>query len=236
MDGARRRGAAHPAIGRAPRTLAERATLELQDLIIAGQLPPGAHLRIEELSERLDMSPMPIREALRRLETLGFVDHVPHRGARVRPLSLEDLHDTYAARLSLEALAVRRAAERFTDADEAEAREYLARYAAADDLHGRDARMAHTQFHFALYTASGSQWILRLIRPLFENSERYRITSLPTRGSNDALIREHELVLEGCVAHEPEAAADALWRHLATTANALARQMGHEDIFEGGVR
>lgn len=210
--------------------------MELQDLIIAGELPPGSHLRIEELSEALDMSPMPIREALRRLETLGFVDHVPHRGARVRPLSLEDLHDTYAARLSLEALAVRRAAERFTDADEAEARECLERYAVAADLHGRDARLAHTSFHFALYAAAGSEWMVRLIRPLFENSERYRIASLPTRGSNTALIREHELILEGCAAHDPDAAADALCRHLATTANALARQMGHEDVFEEGVR
>src|SRR5438093_22182 len=79
-----------------------------------GDVAPGGRLRIEDLAELLEMSPMPIREALRRLDSAGLVEHVPHRGARVAELSLPDLREVYEARLALEPLAVQQAAVRFT--------------------------------------------------------------------------------------------------------------------------
>jgi DNA-binding GntR family transcriptional regulator len=76
--------AASPATGRRRHpTMAETALAELQDSIFAGVLPPGSPLRLEELAERLGMSISPVREAVRRLETLGLAVHVPNRGARV---------------------------------------------------------------------------------------------------------------------------------------------------------
>ncbi|MER3409750.1 MAG: GntR family transcriptional regulator, partial [Thermoleophilia bacterium] len=94
--------------------MAEAAVSELQEAIFSGELPAGAPLRLEELADRLGMSISPIREAVRQLEALGLAVHVPHRGARVAELAIDDLHDTYEARLALEALAVHRAAHRFT--------------------------------------------------------------------------------------------------------------------------
>ena len=92
-------------------TMAEAALAELRDSILSGELAPGAPLRLEELAERLGMSISPVREAVRRLESLGLAVHVPHRGARVSELALDDLRDTYEVRLVLEPLAVRKAAE-----------------------------------------------------------------------------------------------------------------------------
>src|ERR1700760_4374599 len=100
---------------RGHRTLAEKAYESLHAAIITGQLRPGARLPIEELAEHLEMSPMPIREAVRRLDGAGLVEDVPHRGARVTELSVTDLAEVYEVRLSLETLAMRRAAARFTD-------------------------------------------------------------------------------------------------------------------------
>src|SRR6516165_10179832 len=105
------------------RTLAERAFATLHEAIVTGALAPGERLPIEDLAEVLDMSPMPIREALRLLDSVGLVENIPHRGARVTELSIEDLREVYEARLALEPLAVRHAAENFTDADAARARE-----------------------------------------------------------------------------------------------------------------
>ncbi|MER3409295.1 MAG: GntR family transcriptional regulator, partial [Thermoleophilia bacterium] len=115
--------------------------------------------------------------------------------------------------------------------DEERARACLGAYAAArgqgDD---RAARAAHAGFHFALYEASGSRWLVRLIRPAWENSERYRALSLKSRGFPDRQ-HEHERILAACVRHDPEAAAAELRRHLALTANLVARQMGSSDLF-----
>jgi DNA-binding GntR family transcriptional regulator len=209
--------------GRAPRTLAARAMVEIQDLILGGRFKPGDRLRIEELAGTLDMSPMPIREAIQRLEALGFVEHIPHRGARVRELSVEDMLDLYTTRIPLEVLAVRRAAAAFTDEDAERARQalaaYEARYRDGDTVGARD---AHLDFHFSLYQAAGSRWLMRLIRPLCENGERYRLAALSARGTLDARRREHQAILDGCVAREPDRAAAALTEHLLGTVRLLA--------------
>src|SRR6202020_1288482 len=110
---------------RGHRTLAEKAFDTLHSAIITGQLRPGARLPIEELADLLEMSPMPIREAVRRLDAAGLVENIPHRGARVTELSLTDLSEVYDVRLAVEVLAVRRAAERFTDADSERCRRCL---------------------------------------------------------------------------------------------------------------
>jgi len=215
-----------PAAGH--RTLAEKAYGVLHEAIITGRIAPGERLPIEELADTLEMSPMPIREALRRLDADGLVEHVPHRGARVRELSVEDLREVYELRLALEPLAVAHAAERFTAEHEREASEALRRHVRAYRSGTIvDALAAHTEFHFALYRAAESRWLLKLITPLWESSERYRL-SLPPRHRRALAERraEHERILAACVAHDPELAARELHDHLALTANRVASQMG----------
>jgi DNA-binding GntR family transcriptional regulator len=218
-----------------PRTLAERALEDLQEAILSGQLEPGEPLRLEKLARSLDMSPMPVREAVRQLEALGLAEHVPHRGARVSRLSIEDLRDTYDARLALEPLAVRQAAERFTheQAEEAYRRieEHVEAYRSGNVRRGRE---AHAAFHLGLYAASGSVWLPRLIRPLWENSERYRIASLHAQGALERRKREHVRIVAACAARDPEAAAEALRTHLVVTANLVARWLGEDDLYPGG--
>ncbi|HSC90433.1 MAG TPA: GntR family transcriptional regulator [Gaiellaceae bacterium] len=214
------------------RTLAERAVADLQEAILSGELAPGAPLRLEALAKALEMSPMPIREAIRELERLGLAEHVPHRGARVAQLTVEDLRDTYEARLALESLAVRHAAERFRDGDVAVAQrlldDHLQAYRNGDPTGGRS---LHAEFHFALYAASGSNWLPRLIRPLWENSERYRIASLRAGRSLERRRGEHQRILDACAAHDPAGAEAALRDHLVLTANLVARKMGVGPLF-----
>jgi DNA-binding GntR family transcriptional regulator len=219
-------------VSRPHRTLAERALADLHEAILSGELEPGTPLRLEHLARTLDMSPMPVREAIRQLERLGLAEHVPHRGARVSRLSIADLRDTWEARLAVETLAIRHTAERFT-ADDAETAAYHlgehVRAYKADDL--RRARTAHAEFHLGLYAASGSTWLPRLIRPLWENSERYRVASLYSRRELERRRREHERILDACVAHDPDDAEGALRAHLVVTANIVARRMGERDLF-----
>jgi DNA-binding GntR family transcriptional regulator len=211
--------------------MAEAAFTELRDSILSGELSPGAPLRLEDLAERLGMSISPVREAVRRLESLGLAVHVPHRGARVSELALDDLRDTYEVRLVLEPLAVSKAALRFSERDAETARRHLAEYGMARERGELlPARTAHTAFHFTLYAAAGSGWLLRLIRPAWENCERYRAISLRSSSVRE-VEREHERILDACVRHDPERAAAELKHHLAATANVVAHEMGADDLF-----
>ncbi|MGC9670286.1 GntR family transcriptional regulator [Planosporangium sp. 12N6] len=220
------RGLSPDVAGPRHRTLAETAAAELHQMIMSGELPPGSPLRLVELAEQLGMSNMPVREGLRRLEALGMVEIIPHKGAWVRELSEEDLLDTHQTRLALETLAVRMAAERFTAAD-AEAA------VAALDEHARlsqsgqevAARRAHTEFHFAIYRGSGSVWLPRAIEPVWENYERYRFAGSLTPARLEQMRCEHQAILDACVAHDVAEAEAALCRHLEGAMERITRTM-----------
>jgi DNA-binding GntR family transcriptional regulator len=213
--------------------MAEFALEELRESIILGELEPGAPLRLDELARSLGMSISPIREAVRQLEALGLAVHVPHQGAKVVALDVEELRDLFSIRLGLESEAVRRAAARFTEEDAAAAAQQLA---AADEAREADdvraALRAHTDFHFALYAASGSQWLLRLIRPAWDSSERFRPVLFSADGD---LQKRHRVfddeLLRACAAHEPDAAAAALYGHLELANEYYAPELAGRSIF-----
>lgn len=213
------------------RTLAEKAFVALHDAIVVGELKPGERLPIEELAEVLDMSPMPVREALRRLDAAGLVENVPHRGARITELSIEDLYDVYQARLALEPLAVEHAARRFSETEAQRARERLDSLNALGDSNTPNVWAAHTAFHFALYDAADSAWLLRLIQPLWESSQRYRLAA-PTKRKLTMRRQEHERILGACVEHRAGAARAELHNHLVRTANLVSEAMGGTDLFK----
>ena len=87
----------------------------LRDDIIAGRLPFGSRLRIEELAGRYGVSHMPVREALRELHGEGLVIIEPNRGARVRPISIALVEDLFDIRSAVETMLARRASERRSD-------------------------------------------------------------------------------------------------------------------------
>ena len=151
--------------------------------------------------------------------------------ARVTELSVDDLTEVYEARLALEPLTVRRAAEQFTDQKAASATARLSELNRLPDDNSTATWAAHTAFHFSLYEAAGSNWLVRLIRPLWETSERYRLAA-PVRRKLATRSGEHELILQACIEHDGDRAAAAIHDHLAVTANVVSKAMGGDDLFE----
>jgi len=218
------------------RTLAEKAFTSLHQMILAGVLEPGARLPIDDLAEMLGMSAMPVREAVRHLGAMGLVESVPHKGARITELSVEDLREVYTARLILEPLAIYGTVTAFTE-------EHAANAGIALDAMSKhpvgsvEQWSAHSAFHLGLYRAQGSSWLVRLIQPLWDSSERYRLSAASPHPGG-ARRDEHEKLLQACLHHDPAYAAFELYNHLASTANATSKAMGGEELFvllEGGV-
>jgi DNA-binding GntR family transcriptional regulator len=212
---------------RADRTLVDVAVRDLRESILSGELLPGSPLILTDLADHLSMSVMPVREAIRRLQVEGLVDQVPHRGARVSQVSIPDLEDLYSVRVALETMATRRAALRFTEADYEKMSgvldEYLAAHKGGDEARGRE---MHAAFHLGLYEVSGSRWILRTVRPLWEAAERYQRLSTKLRGSLEERHKEHRQILECCRRRDAEAAGAALEEHLSRTMNLVKAEIG----------
>lgn len=213
-----------PLVSRPARqTAGDQAEEAVFEAIMDGKIPPGSPLRLQELAEQLGMSIMPVREALRRLEGLGLVEIVAHKGAWVRPLTLEDLHDTYFTRLNLECLAMRTAAGRLTAEDAAAARAALDEHVAA---RGRGdqvgARNAHERFHFTMYRACGSDWLVRSIGPAWRNSERYRVESMRNPAHVARRAEEHGQMLKALEEGDAEGAVALLHSHLLSSVELVA--------------
>jgi len=214
-------------------TMAEAALERLREAIILGELTPGTPLRLEDLARSLGTSISPIREAVRQLEARGLAEHVPHHGAKVVALDIEELRELFSIRLALETIAVRRAAELFGEEDERAARAHLADLDEArrgDDA--RTALRAHTAFHFTLYEAARSGWLLRLIRPAWDSCERYRPVLLGAGGSpQDRHAELDRELLEACAVRDPDRAAAALHAHLELATDIYEVELAGRSIF-----
>ncbi len=216
----------------AHRTLAEHAFNEIRRAIVSGELAAGQRLRIRDLASALELSPMPIREALRKLDTVGLVEQSPHRGARVSLPSPEDLHDLVRARLAVEPLAASVAAQSFRAPERALAEAALNRYHHAAEADNIPAAFdADRDFHFAIYNAAESPWLRRLIVPLWDSSERYRRAGTPGTYQFAEREREHAGILEACVEHDEARAFSGMLLHLTRSANRIAGSLMGTVIF-----
>lgn len=201
--------------------------------ILTGDYPPGSPLRLQELAAKNGVSMIPVREALRLLEAEGFVESIPNRGARVAPLSMEDMLDVYRTRIVLEVEALRQAMPRITPAVLAKARRLNTKIVRQFIQHGYAEYDDHRAFHFALYDPSGSKWLLRLIGIVWDHTERYRRQGAARVKAGEARA-EHELILDRIESGDHEGAVAALTTHLQGSVERF-RDLFHDDpsLFTG---
>ncbi len=120
--------------------------------IFDGAYGPGSRLNIADLAKRLDVSAIPVREALRRLEAEGLVEFQPNRGVVVRQLSAAELRELFLVRLPLETLAATEASRRRSEKSLQTLQSILRKMDGTrqDEVW----RALHEQFHEELYTLS----------------------------------------------------------------------------------
>nr|WP_201761500.1 GntR family transcriptional regulator [Nonomuraea sp. K271] len=170
---------------------------ELRRAITTGRLRPGAPIRQDALAEELQVSRVPLREALKTLEGEGLVTHQAHKGYCVATLSLDDLREVYRIRELLEEEAVRRAVVRLTDADldrlEAVQGD-VERAAAAGDVLAM--ATANRVFHMTLFDCAGMPRLARLIRTLWDSTDAYRSMYYGDGGNRERVVKEHRATLD----------------------------------------
>lgn len=179
------------------RTVAENVMMKIRELIVTGKLEPGARIDQVELAERFDVSIVPVREALARLGSLGFVQIVPHRGAFVAAVSAEELVDLYSVREVLEEQAAGLAVDQLTAAN-IQRLEQLAAEMAKIAPKGQFDRLLslNREFHFELYRAASRPHLLQIIERLWDLSARYahlQLQAVPHRAMQ-AMTEVREIV------------------------------------------
>jgi DNA-binding GntR family transcriptional regulator len=187
------------------RTTQELVVDFLRDAILSGRLHGGARLVQDEIAAELNVSRVPVREALLQLEAEGLVRMQAHRGASVVWLSPEEVYELFELRALLVADAVRRAVPRLAD-DQVTRLEQIERREARESNMAARSRLTHA-FYATLLERLDRPRQRALIDKLEREGERYlEPLTRPHLG--------HDAIVEACRARDAARAADLVRQHL----------------------
>jgi DNA-binding GntR family transcriptional regulator len=190
--------------------LVEQVYSRLLDAISEGTLPPGERLTQEDLAQRLAVSRQPVLQALRLLKKDGFVEDAPGRGVRVTQLDIGWIAQVYQVRGSLDALAVRLAAERGARLDPDVMRQ--GRLAES----GRDVQamiQADLAFHHAIYQASGNPLIAQSIDLHWHHLKRVMGAVLQSSQQRQTVWDDHEAIAHAISTNNADLAVRLVQEH-----------------------
>lgn len=198
---------------RLPQT--QRAYRELRRRILDNEMPPNAQYLEQELADALGMSRTPVREALIRLADERLVEIRPRHGARILPVSVDDMREIYEMMTELEALAVRKLAERglsrrelrqleqvVADMDAALACDNLLAWARHDET-----------FHALLVDLTGNSRLSQVVATFRDQAHRARMQTLRLRPKPVDSNRDHAAVVEAIRQRDAEVAAATHRQH-----------------------
>ncbi|GAA3551381.1 GntR family transcriptional regulator [Amycolatopsis ultiminotia] len=200
------------------RSVSTQVVEELRRNILSGALEPGEGLALRKIADQLGVSFIPVRDALKVLESEGLVVNPPGRGATVAPLDLDEFHSIYRVRRMLEPDLARRSVSSLNKRELDRLHQVAAELGRAersmDDIYDD-----HRAFHLALIAPAASVWDTRILRLLWRASERYIRIGFrrldPDPQEHDRRREAHQLLVEEFRKGDPAAAASALDVHLA---------------------
>ena len=194
--------------------------------ILNGTYPPGARVVESSLAQEFGTSQAPVREALRELEAMRFVQTQPHRGARVREITDEELGHTYPVRAAIEEVAGREAALRMSDETLEELDHELAQMREAANNGDVHRQLQHdVAFHRVIVEASGNPVLIDVWRSL--RVEARTLISVIKADSDLRMLAEmHRPVLEALRFRSPELAGREMRQHIEFIGSLV---IGHAD-------
>lgn len=181
-----------------------------------GEFAPGDRLREEEISTKLSISRTPIREALRRLEVDGIVEHRPRIGSVIRQLSQTEVVELYEMRLVLERTAAEMATQHGTQA-EFDTLEALNDRIAAEREDPALGAAINQDFHKGLYRAARNRFLLEAARALNSSLLLLGPTTYTDEQRIEVVVGQHSEIIAGLRNRDAEAAGAAAEAHLQTS-------------------
>lgn len=214
------------------RSVVGQVTAELRRSILAGALAPGSEFSLREIASMLNVSFIPVREALRSLESEGLVVTRPGRSAVVTPLDRADLDSIYRLRHQLEPEIAGRAAMLLSDAALDTLDSQATGFGRLDV--GIDAIYeAHHSFHLALLAPAMTEWDVRVLTTLWRAAERYIRIGFgrldPDPAEHNRREHSHRHLIEIFRAGDVAGVSAAMHEHLEHNESIALRALDLED-------
>lgn len=206
-----------------------RVADELRSAILHGAHPPGTRLRQEELAAQYGASRVPVREALRTLESEGLVTTVANTGAWIARLSLDECVELYQVRERIEPLLLRYSMPALRDDQIDRLTELVGEMERARDV--EEFLELDRAFHLGSYAGAQTSFLGPTVERLWNTTQHYRraFTRLLDLDGNRILHDEHHMLVTAIREQDCEEAERVLLGHIRRTRLQLAR---HSEVFE----
>ncbi len=216
-------------------SLHEQAIDRLRDMIVEGELGPGARLVEIDICRQLEISRTPLREALKVLASEGLIELLPNRGARVTRVSVEQVGELFEAIAGIEGMAAELACRRMTQDDLDRLKEM---HEQITRLHGEQRRheyfQLNHQIHEIVVRLAGNRVLAETHAKLLARARRIRYMAILSTARWDEALGEHVDFMNALIAREAQRAGEIWRRHVARTGEvvqaALSAEMGRPQI------
>jgi DNA-binding GntR family transcriptional regulator len=209
--------------------ISEQIKEQLIEDIFYRRYKPGDKLVESTLARDLNVSQTTVREALRSLIAMGFLESEPFKGITVRSFTKQDLWEVYTVRAALESLSIRQLAVKITDEQIEELEqivEDMVEAGARGDIPHRT--MLNIEFHKTLIRESGNQLILRLFDNLQFGSYSLMTGSISKMDPVQIAAR-HRVLIDALRTRDPEKAAEAMRAHIESVGQPITEELALED-------
>jgi DNA-binding GntR family transcriptional regulator len=215
--------------------LHEQVAQRLRQMLVEGRIAPGAKLNERELSELLNVSRTPLREAIKMLAAEGLVELLPNRGAVAVSLTEADVLNTFEVMAGLEAQSGELAAQRITERELAEVQamhfEMLAAYTRQD-------LSAYYRINARIHDAINAAAKNPVLSSVY-NQVNARLQALRFRSNQDGekwkrAVKEHEKMIEALAAHDGAAMREVLLAHLRNKRDVVLEQLRESQAGQRG--
>jgi DNA-binding GntR family transcriptional regulator len=211
----------------------QRVAEVIAERILSGELPPGTRVKQEELAAELGASRVPVREALRILESRGLVVLRANSGAWVAEMTPGDLTLSYQIRERVEPLLLLNSIPQLTDADIRDLHEIQTEIESTDDI--ERFLVLDRALHWTSYRGHQTPVLANMVERLWDTTQHYRREFMRIAGGPHAWVTnsEHRLLIEAIEQRDLSAAEDVLALHIRRTRIELRK---HPELFGGTAR
>jgi DNA-binding GntR family transcriptional regulator len=202
----------------------ERCLVLIRNMVLSGYLLPGQKVHQGELAEQLNVSRIPVREALATLQAEGLLVHKPNTGFTVARFNSEDLSEIYLMRRLLETALIR--SIDLSDVDVAQLVRLNARMRSTSATRARDAyQRLNRDFHFVLFDCSPLELVRQEVSRLWFMSGFYRSLYLHEAATSTHLQDEHDQIIEAVRSGSVKSLIQECDRHRAGTERLVVQRL-----------
>lgn len=202
----------------------------LKQSILDGVIRPGDRLVERDIAAKYSVSRTPIREALRKLDSEGFLEYIPRKGEVVRGFNVGEIKEIYDVRKALECLAVRNAIQNITKEEIENLKAIVEQL--EKEANGETFAKLHDFDALILRTAK-TPIIANFLNTLQESLTRYRKINLAQAPRRKKAIGEHRDILQAIIDRDIAGAEKAVCLHIENSREALLKGLNHENGEQG---